>query len=82
MVVFLNLAKMIHVALKLSTVKGTDCTKKIYKLGNVWIEVSIKIEDIFHKLKFCALDGWNLVTGLSGSNHYAPKIFIFQESLG
>lgn len=73
---------MIDVALKLSTVKGTDCTKKMCKLGNVWIEVSIKIEDIFHKLKFSELAGWNLVTGQSGSNHHALKVFIFQESLG
>ena len=57
MVVLLNLTKMSYVALKISTVKGTDCNKKkkIF-LSNGLKCKKKKIEDIFHKLKFSELD--------------------------
>ena len=47
---------MSYVALKISTVKGTDCNqKKSFFLSN-GLKCKKKIEDIFHKLKFSELD--------------------------
>ena len=58
---------MSGVALKISTVKGTDCNppkKNFFRLSN-GLKCVKKNEAIFHKLKFSESDSW---TWLLGSN--------------